>query len=104
MYITLFFCSLQWWTVTKCIYSSTVLKYNFEVLEYFHILLLYTYISEGNTVLYILFHYFEFKASLTSYLVYLLSYFVTLILIFGLYYSKLYHKAVYKVNTITPPL
>ena len=34
----------QWWKVTKYIYSSTILKYNFEelVLEYFHFLLLYT--------------------------------------------------------------
>ncbi len=36
--------NVQWWTVTKYIYSGTVLKYNFEVLvlECLHFLLLYT--------------------------------------------------------------
>ncbi len=34
----------QWWRLTKYIYSSTVLKYKFEILgfEYFHFILLYS--------------------------------------------------------------
>ncbi len=38
----------QWWILTKYIYSSTVLKYKFEVLlvlKYFHFMQLYTFTS-----------------------------------------------------------
>ena len=51
----------KWWKVTKYMYSSTVLKYNFEV-EYFQfsvLLLLLHYISEANIVLLLHYNYLK---------------------------------------------
>merc|ERR1712121_465470 len=65
--------------VSKYIYLSTVLKYNFEefVLEYFQIsvlVLLLHYISEGNIVL--LLHYIHLKTLVTSYFADIHSYII----------------------------
>ncbi len=41
----MFDCSHQWWTVTKYIYSSTALKYSFEILTLYFFNLLSLNIS-----------------------------------------------------------
>ncbi len=58
----------QWWKVTKYFYSSTVLKYNFQVLvlEYFHVVLLNTSTSlHILEIWYFLLHYIYLTAVVT---------------------------------------
>lgn len=59
-----------WWSVTKYIYTSAVLKYKFEVLvlEYLHFMLPYTCTPQPDNVLFTALHVFE--TSVTSYFAY----------------------------------